>query len=255
MRTPIVIGNWKMHGLSESANHLATNICAGINNQWNIEIALLPPFVHLPMVSNVLRGSKLAWGGQNAYVGHNSAVTGEISAAMLADLGCSYVLVGHSERRKFFHEDSWLISKKIIHLIENGLHPILCLGEQLEDKKSGLSEEVIAKQLQEVIEYTGIGVFNNIIIAYEPVWAIGTGLSATPDEAQAIHSYIRRVLAKSSVDIAQKTRIIYGGSIKAENAEGLFMMQNVDGGLVGGAALDAQEFLAICCCAHNVTIK
>lgn len=251
MRKSIVIGNWKMNGLLTQAAFLAATICDGAQDQCGVEVVLLPSFVHLSLVRDILRSSNLSWGGQNLYFGHNSAVTGEISADMLVDLGCKYVLLGHSERRVLLHEDHMLIARKLSAAVTKNLKPILCVGESLADQQLGVGAEAITEQLTAIIAFAGIAVFEQAVIAYEPLWAIGTGATATPEHAQAIHAHIRNIIATYSVDIAEKICIIYGGSVKASNAQSLFAMPDIDGGLIGGAALNAQEFLAICRYAHE----
>lgn len=251
MRKSMVIGNWKMHGLVKQAALLAATICDGAQYNFGVEVVLLPAFVHLPLVRDILCGSNLFWGGQNLYFGHNSAITGEISADMLVDLGCKYVLLGHSERRVLLHEDHMLIARKLLAAVNKNLKPILCVGESLADQQRGVSAEAITEQLTAIISFTGIAVFEQVVLAYEPLWAIGTGATATPEHAQATHAHIRAIIATYSIDIAEKICIIYGGSVKAANALSLFAMPDIDGGLIGGASLNAQEFLTICRYAHE----
>lgn len=246
MRRKIVAGNWKMHGSRAEVAALLKSIKEGARACPTISIVVFPSFVHLQMVENQLADSLIAWGGQNLYLGKEGAFTGEISGWMLADYGCQYVLVGHSERRLLFHEDAIVVAEKFKAALAAGLQPVLCVGETRQQREQGQTETVIAEQLQAVLQVVGADVFRLAVIAYEPVWAIGTGLTATPLQAQAVHGYIRGLLTEYSIDVANTVRILYGGSVKADNAAELFAMPDIDGGLVGGASLDAQSFLAIC---------
>lgn len=246
MRKKIVAGNWKMHGSREAANTLLNGIKEGAPHFSTVSIIVFPSFIHLPLAENVLAKNHVAWGGQNLYLGVSGAFTGEISGSMLVDYGCQYVLVGHSERRQLFHEDSPLVAQKFKAAIDAGLQPILCVGETEQQRKADQTEAVIAEQLQAVLDLVGVDAFKQAVVAYEPVWAIGTGLTATPEQAQAVHQYIRHLFKEYSLDVAETVRILYGGSVKADNAAQLFAMPDIDGGLVGGASLDAKNFLAIC---------
>ncbi len=246
MRKPMVAGNWKMNGLSSSVRALIEGIQQEPHLSSSIDMVVFPAAVHLSLVRDLLAGTSLAWGAQNLYLGENGAFTGEISGSMLTDLGCRYVLVGHSERRALFGEDSALVAAKFQAALQARLQPILCVGETLKQRERGETEKVIQEQLAAVVKKAGISAFRQALIAYEPVWAIGTGLTATPEQAQAVHIAIRRYLAEQEVDIAQTIRILYGGSLKADNAPQLLAMPDIDGGLVGGASLEAKSFLAIC---------
>lgn len=246
MRKPLVAGNWKMHGSQSQTKILIQNIVSGLSNQ-TIEVVVLPPFVYLHLVKQLLSSSDaLDLGAQNLYLGAEGAFTGEISGKMLADMGCRYVLVGHSERRALFQEDLELVAFKFKAAIDAGLTPILCIGETKTERENNQTEAIITAQLQSVIDFAGIQAFKKAVIAYEPVWAIGTGLTATPEQAQATHAFIRQLIAQNNVDIAGTIRILYGGSMKADNASALLAMPDIDGGLVGGASLNAESFLAIC---------
>jgi triosephosphate isomerase len=246
MRKPIVAGNWKMHGTRAETANLLNILKEGVNNHHEVEMIVFPPFVFLSECENLLRGSAITWGAQNVAAEKNGAYTGEISASMLAEFGCRYVLVGHSERRQLFVEDDLTIAKKFVIAQETGLHPILCVGETLQEREENRSLEVVSRQLMSVLDYTGdIAVFKNAVLAYEPVWAIGTGRTATPEQAQEIHCTLRKLLAERDESIADKLRILYGGSVKSTNAKMLFSMPDIDGGLVGGASLSPQEFLQI----------
>lgn len=251
-RKKMVAGNWKMNSSRVKAEELADAIKLGAKAFSSVDVVVIPPFVHLQQVEKQLENSPVAWGAQNLYMGTHGAFTGEISGPMLVDYGCSYVLIGHSERRILFNEDLALIAAKFKAALEFGLIPILCVGETLAQREKNETENVIHAQLESVIDAAGIETFKQAIIAYEPVWAIGTGLTATPAQAQEVHAFIRQKLAKQSVEIAATARILYGGSVKADNAAGLFTMPDIDGALVGGASLEAKGFLGICEAAETI---
>lgn len=255
MRKPIVAGNWKMNGTRASAISLVEAIQQGILKNSTIDVVIFPSFIHIPQIQQLLMGTSIAWGAQNFYMGASGAMTGEVSGPMLIDYGCRYVLVGHSERRALFHEDLPLIADKFKAAQQVGLLPILCVGETPTEREQGLTEKIIQTQLQSVIDAAGIDAFHQAVVAYEPVWAIGTGQTATPTQAEAVHAFIRQLFAKQNVDVANTLRILYGGSVKADNAMDLFAMPNIDGGLVGGASLDAKNFLAICDAAEQKKVK
>ena len=200
----------------------------------------------IPVVAEWLGGSRIAWGGQNLSAHKSGAYTGEVSGAMLRDFGCSHVIVGHSERRALYGEGDEVVAEKFRAAQNVGLVPILCVGETLAEREAGETEAVIARQLDAVVHLAGVAAMDSAIIAYEPVWAIGTGKTATPAQAQAVHAFIRQRLAQLSATVAERLRILYGGSVKAANAQELFGQPDIDGGLIGGASLDAGEFLAIC---------
>lgn len=246
MRKRMVAGNWKMHGSRDDASALLDAIKLGAQDLITIDIVVLPSFVHLPLAEMVLSGTPITWGAQNLYMGKAGAFTGEVSGPMLAEYNCHYVLIGHSERRHVFHEDLETVTAKFKAALEAKLTPILCIGETQAEREAGKTEEVIARQLQSVLQTVSIQDFKSAILAYEPVWAIGTGLTATPKQAQAVHAFIRAELAKYDIHIANSMRILYGGSVKADNAPGLFAMADIDGALVGGASLEAKGFLGIC---------
>jgi len=246
MRRPFVAGNWKMNGSAASNKALLDGIRAGLAAVTTIEVAVCPPFVYLRDVAGQLQGTAVALGAQNLSEQGAGAFTGEISAAMLLDLACRYVIVGHSERRAIYGESDALVASKFAAARKAGLIPILCVGELLEEREAGTTEQVIERQLDAVLALEGIAAFAQAVVAYEPVWAIGTGKTASPEQAQAVHAFIRNKLAAQDATIADKLRILYGGSVKASNAVELFGMADIDGGLIGGAALQAEEFLAIC---------
>lgn len=245
MRQPLIAGNWKMNGTKASVRQLLAGIVDGAGAISRSEIAVCPPFPFLQMAEEALAGSPVRLGAQNVSTEESGAFTGEVSAMMLADFGCHYVICGHSERRSLYGEDDAIIAKKLAAARGKGLTPILCVGETLEERERGETESVIATQLDEIIHIGGIAAFGAMELAYEPVWAIGTGMTATPDQAQAVHAFIRGRLAGHSQAIADKIRILYGGSMKASNAPELLVQPDIDGGLIGGASLDAEEFLAI----------
>ncbi len=247
----MIAGNWKMHGSQASIKTLVEGVKQGAGEYANVDILMLPTLVHLSFVKNLLDASPILLGAQNLYPGAQGAFTGEVSAAMLKELGCEYVLIGHSERRSLFREDLDQVANKFKAALEAGLKPILCIGETRAERERGETEQVVSQQLESIIAAAGIQAFNQTVIAYEPVWAIGTGLTATPEQAQAVHAYIRYTLSQINVDIAKTIRILYGGSMKADNAAALLAMPDIDGGLIGGASLDAKSFLAICAAASD----
>ena len=243
MRKKLVAGNWKMHGsLAENAALLAAikPALAGI------DAAVCVPFPYLAQAQAALAGSSIAWGAQNVSEQAKGAFTGEVSAAMLLDFGCTYVIVGHSERRSLYGESDEMVAKKYIAAQAAGLTPILCVGESLAEREAGVTEAVVARQLDAVIQAAGVGSLAKAVVAYEPVWAIGTGKTASPEQAQAVHAFIRGKIAALDADVANGLVIQYGGSVKAANAAELMAQPDIDGGLIGGASLIADEFIAIC---------
>ena len=245
MRKTIVAGNWKMNASKESVNSLIEGILFGMSGVSS-EVIVCAPFPYLSQVENLISNSSLMLGAQNLNVNTKGAFTGEVSPDMIKDFGAQYVIVGHSERRSLYGESSTIVAEKTRAAIDAGLIPLFCVGESLKERESGNTEDVVAEQLEAVINLLGIEAFEGIIIAYEPVWAIGTGLTASPEQAQAVHLFIRGLLADSSESIAQKTPILYGGSMNAGNAADLISCSDIDGGLIGGAALKAEDFLQIC---------
>jgi len=249
MRRPVVAGNWKMHG-SRSANEaLLADLEQRLNPEWPVDIVVFPPYVYLAEAARVLNGGAIAVGAQDVCAEAVGTFTGQVAAVMLKDVGCRYVIVGHSERRRLYHEDDALVARKFAAALQAGLTPVLCLGETLEEREANRTEAVVARQLEAVTAMNGVSCFANAIVAYEPVWAIGTGRTASPQQAQAVHAYLRGRIALQDAKMAQRLRILYGGSVKASNASELFSMPDVDGGLVGGASLSADEFLEICAAA------
>jgi triosephosphate isomerase len=245
MRKTIVAGNWKMNASKESVNSLINGILSGMSGVSS-DVIVCAPFPYLLQVESLINGSNLMLGAQNLNVNSGGAFTGEVSADMIMDFGAQHVIVGHSERRSLYGETSAVVAEKTKAAIDAGLIPLLCIGESLEERESGNTEAVVAEQLNAVISLLGIDAFDGVIIAYEPVWAIGTGLTATPEQAQSVHLFIRNLLAVNSKSIAQKTPILYGGSMNAGNASDLISCPDIDGGLIGGAALKAEDFLQIC---------
>ena len=237
-RAKLVAGNWKMNGSRASNQGLLDALLAGIVGLAGVECAVCVPYPYLGEVAERLRGSPVAWGAQNMSEHARGAYTGEVSAAMLAEFGCRYVLVGHSERRQLYSETDAQVAAKFAAALDARLVPILCVGETLEERDAGRTEKAVARQLDEVLTTTGIEAFAGAVVAYEPVWAIGTGRTATPEQAQAVHAFIRKRIFKGAP-------ILYGGSVKADNAAAIFAMPDVDGGLIGGASLVAKDFLAI----------
>ena len=245
MRKILVAGNWKMHGSKTMVTSLLEGLLAGSTAHGNADLAVFPPFPYLSLTESVLSGSHISWGGQTLNPNAQGAYTGETSGNMLVDMGCRYVLVGHSERRSIYAESDEDVALRFKAALEAGLEPVLCVGETLKEREQNKTEAVIARQLDAVIESVGIEVFSRAIIAYEPVWAIGTGLTATPQQAQSVHAFIRDKLSALNVIIGNQIRILYGGSVKGSNAAELFAQSDIDGGLVGGASLTVEDFLAI----------
>jgi triosephosphate isomerase len=246
MRQPMVAGNWKMNGSQASITDLLSGVKQGMSSVSNAEVVMCVPFVYLQQVANEIKDSNVSLGSQNVAKEVAGAFTGEISADMLTDFNCKYAIVGHSERRSLYGETDEIVAEKFIAAQKSNLIPILCVGESLEEREANETENVVARQLNKVLELAGTASFNNAVIAYEPVWAIGTGKTATPEQAQDVHSFIRQSLAAKDAEIASKIRILYGGSMKPTNAVELISKEDIDGGLIGGASLKADDFLGIC---------
>jgi len=246
MRTPLVVGNWKMHGGIAEARVLATAIREGLKRPRGVEVAVCPPYTSLAAVAEVLSGSPIAWGGQNCHWEDKGAFTGEIAPGMLAELGCRYVLLGHSERRHTFRETDEEINRKVVAALRHGMRPVLCVGETDEERRQGLTFTVVEGQLR--AGWSGLSPEDlaRCVLAYEPVWAIGTGANATPAQAAEVHGYLRGLVSEvASKELAQSTRILYGGSVKPDNAQALTQEPDIDGVLVGGASLQAPGFITI----------
>ncbi|MEQ1668247.1 MAG: triose-phosphate isomerase [Sulfuriferula sp.] len=251
MRQKMVAGNWKMHGNLVDNQALLSSLRAQLAGLRNVSCAVFAPAPYLAQVQNILAGSNIAWGAQNVSEHDKGAYTGEIAPAMLLDFGCQYVLLGHSERRAMYGETDEAAAAKFVAALSAGLIPVLCVGETLDEREAGQAEAVISRQLDAVISQSGVAGLAKAVVAYEPVWAIGTGKTASPEQAQAIHAFIRQKIAHLDAAVAQELVILYGGSVKATNAVELFSQPDIDGGLIGGASLVADEFVAICNAAQS----
>ncbi|MCJ8170718.1 triose-phosphate isomerase [Atopomonas sediminilitoris] len=244
MRRPLVAGNWKMHGSRETVTQLVQSLLQ--SEVVGVDRVVFPSLIHLSSVVDAVSGQFSVGAQVCASQQEFGAFTGEVAAQQLADLGCQFVLVGHSERRQLFAETDAVVAQKFMAALQAGLIPVLCLGETLAERESEQTEQVVLRQLAAVLDVGGVSAIAKSVLAYEPVWAIGTGLTATPEQAQAVHKILREALAKKDAQVAELVRIVYGGSVKAASAAELFAMPDIDGGLVGGASLNAQEFAAIC---------
>lgn len=245
MRKYLIMGNWKLNGSKSMALDLVSALKKQIATQGNCDVAIAPPAIYIDYVQKLIDSSEIQLGAQDVDTHLSGAYTGDTSAAMLKEVGAKYIIIGHSERRTYHKESDEFIAQKFKVLKENGLTPVLCIGETEAENEAGLTESVCARQLDAVINLVGINGFNDAVIAYEPVWAIGTGKSATPAQAQAVHQFIRNHLAKHNADVAKQVIIQYGGSVNDKNAAELFGQPDIDGALVGGAALKADAFAAI----------
>lgn len=245
-RRLLVAGNWKMNGTTALLRNLISNLLDEPDLPANTDVLLLPPYPYLALAAELINEHALLLGAQNLSEHEQGAYTGEVAAAMLADVGCEYVLVGHSERRELYGEGDELVAEKFVVAQRAGLRPILCLGESAEQRKNDLTEVIIKRQLQAVLDRTGVAALGNAVLAYEPLWAIGSGNSASPQQAQQVHAYIRQTIAAVDARIADQVQILYGGSVKADNAADLFAQTDIDGGLIGGASLQVEQFLGIC---------
>lgn len=245
-RRPLVAGNWKLNGSRAGNSALISAVLAGLPAQSGTDVVVCPPFVYLAEISADIHDSVIQLGAQNIAAEDSGAFTGEVAASMLREVGCEFVIIGHSERRAFYSETDDLTAAKVAAALRCGLRPILCVGETLAERDAGKTLDVVRRQLEAVLAVAGIEAFDAGLVAYEPVWAIGTGRTATPMQAQEVHAEIRATLARRNATIAAAVRVLYGGSVKASNARDLFAMADIDGGLIGGASLDAAEFLGIC---------
>jgi triosephosphate isomerase (TIM) len=246
MRRKLVVGNWKMFGRLARNQALLEGVLAGVPDLRNTDCAVCVPYPYLAQAQSLLQGSSVAWGAQNMSHHDEGAYTGEVAAGMLVEFGCKYVIIGHSERRGIYHESDEMVAMKFDAAIKAGLKPILCVGETLAERDAGVTEEVVARQLDAILNRAGVKALEKAVVAYEPVWAIGTGKTASPEQAQAVHAFIRQRVTKLDGQVAQGLCILYGGSVKAANAAELFSMADIDGGLIGGASLVAEDFVAIC---------
>lgn len=245
MRKKLVAGNWKMHGNLDSNAKLLAGVKAGASG-LSCDVAVCVPFPYLAQAQSSLCGSSVAWGAQTVSEFVQGAYTGEVSAGMLNDFGCRYVIVGHSERRAIFGESDQVVAAKFVAAQAAGLVPILCVGETLAERESGQTQAVVFRQLAAVLDRAGVSALAKAVVAYEPVWAIGTGKTASPAQAQEVHAAIRAQVAAADAVVAAGLQLLYGGSVKPQNAAELFAQADIDGGLIGGAALVADDFLAIC---------
>ena len=246
MRQPFVAGNWKMNGDRASIETLLDGIKAGLGSIRKTEIAVCPPAPYLADVARQLEATPVGIGAQDVSPEESGAFTGDIAVSMLNDFGCRYAIVGHSERRTLHHEDDAEVARKFAAARNGGVRPILCVGETLEEREADATEAVVGRQLDAVIETVGVAALADGVVAYEPVWAIGTGRTASPEQAQAVHAFIRARVAEQDAEVAEGLRILYGGSMKPDNAVELMGQPDIDGGLIGGASLKAEDFLAIC---------
>lgn len=251
MRQMMVAGNWKMHGSLANTANILGYLKANCDTIPNVELVVLPPFVFLDQAQRLLNASRIALGAQNMHEQNSGAYTGEIAGTMLKELGCRYVLLGHSERRSLFHETDEQVAKKVQAALQCGLKPICCVGENLAQREQAQTKDTVLAQLTAIVDVIGIQALANTVLAYEPVWAIGTGKTATPDQAQEVHLWLREFLMRRDKTVGQAVRILYGGSVKPDNAAALFAMPDIDGGLIGGASLDAKAFLDIAQCSNS----
>jgi triosephosphate isomerase len=251
MRIPLVAGNWKMNGSLAANANLLHGLLRELQELTGVRCAVCVPYPYLGQVAQLLKGSRIELGAQNASEHDSGAFTGEVAGSMLAELGCIWVIVGHSERRTLFAESDRQVAAKYAAVLKAGLAPILCVGESLEERERGVTESVVKRQLDAVVETAGIAGVAKGVVAYEPVWAIGSGRTASPAQAQEVHAFLRAELAARDPKVADAVPIVYGGSVKAQNAAELFAMQDIDGGLIGGASLKVDEFAAICRAAES----
>ena len=245
MRRTLIAGNWKMNGSSSSIEALINGLKDGLSEVTNADMAVCPPSIYLPLVKDLIGDAAIALGSQNVCDQESGAFTGEIAPSMLKEFNCQYALVGHSERRSLYGESDELVASRFAMARNSGLIPVLCIGETLEEREAGITEQVVSRQLDAVIVAQGIKAIADSVIAYEPVWAIGTGKTASPEQAQEVHAYIRNKLSALDAAVAEKVQILYGGSMNAANAKELLSQPDIDGGLIGGASLKPADFLAI----------
>ena len=252
MRDFLVAGNWKMNGSAAANAELTYGILTGMPQSESVKLLICPPYPYLGELAQKLAGTALSLGAQNVSQHESGAYTGEVSPGMLRDIGCEYVIVGHSERRAMMAESSEIVAAKFMAALSAGLKPILCVGETLAEREAEQTAAVIDEQLNAVLDSAGVESFEMAVIAYEPVWAIGTGRTASPEQAQDVHGHIRAAMSSRSEELASAIQILYGGSVTGDNAAGLFTMPDIDGGLIGGASLKAADFLAIAAAAASL---
>ena len=246
MRRKLVVANWKMHGNLASNQQLLEAYIQSLKDLRNVDVVVCVPYPYLAQVQSLLKATSIAWGAQNLSKDPIGAFTGEVSASMLKDFGATHVIIGHSERATAYCESDENIATKFMQAKSQGLTPILCVGETLIEREAGVMEMVVAKQIDTIVSMYGASLFADAIVSYEPIWAIGTGLAATPDQAQSMHEFIRNRIADHDKDAANSLKILYGGSVNPQNAVQLFVMQDIDGGLIGRCSLNAEEFEGIC---------
>lgn len=242
----IIVANWKMHGNLKQNEAMLNDFIATLSGLKHIQVVVCVPYPYLAQAQSMLQNTNIAWGAQNIAKNEAGAFTGEVSAAMLRDFGCTYVIIGHSERSTAYCESDENIAQKFMMAKKHGLTPILCVGETLIEREAGVMEMVVGKQLDTIINMYGAEVFADTVISYEPIWAIGTGLAATPAQAQAMHKFIRNKVLSLNADLANRLKILYGGSVNPQNAVQLLVVPNIDGGLIGKCSLNVQEFEEIC---------
>ena len=252
MRRKMVVGNWKMNGSIAQNKKLLDGLTVGLKDVHHADFVVCPPYPYIAQAQSELQNTHIHWGAQNLCSTNDGAITGAVAAHMLKDFGCKYVIVGHSERRNLFHETDDTAAARFKAAIEAGLVPIFCMGESREERDSDWTDYIVGRQLDSIIRRFGPQVLKKAVLAYEPLWAVGTGNPATPAQAQEVHEFIRKRVARCDADIAAKVRILYGGSVKPGNAEKLFSMPDIDGGLIGGASLKAEEFIPICLVASHI---
>jgi len=246
MRRKMVVGNWKMHGNVVSNKVLLDGVIAGVRDLHNADYVVCVPYPYLGQAQSLLQGTNIAWGAQNLCSTKDGALTGAVAPYMLLDYGCSHVIIGHSERRSQFHETDDTAAARFNAALEVGLTPVFCMGESLEERDSDWTDFIVGRQLDSIMRRYGVDVLTKAVLAYEPLWAVGSGNPATPEQAQEVHAFIRKRIARCDPKVAAEVRILYGGSVKPSNAAQLFAMPDIDGGLIGGASLTAEEFVPIC---------
>lgn len=253
-RRPLIAGNWKMNGALAINTLLLTELCNGTRDldSEKCDVVVCVPFPYLAQVQSVLQASSIAWGAQDVSSHVDGAYTGEVSASMLGDFSCAYSIVGHSERRQYHAESDAVVGQKTLRLLEAGITPVVCVGETLQERKDNLTEATVARQLNAVLSVIDRSALGKIVVAYEPVWAIGTGVTATPEMAQQVHAFLRSQLALANARSAEQVHILYGGSMKPDNAAALLSMKDIDGGLIGGASLKSVDFLGIIAAAKEL---
>ncbi|MDR2220223.1 MAG: triose-phosphate isomerase [Methylobacillus sp.] len=255
MRRKLVVGNWKMNGSIAINKALLEALIAGVRKLDNSDYVVCAPYPYLCQTQQLLQGTNIAWGAQNLCSTDNGALTGAVAPHMLVDYGCRYVIIGHSERRALFHETDDTAAARFLAAQGAGITPIFCMGESAEERDSDWTEYIVGRQLDSLIRRFGPYVLNNAVLAYEPLWAVGSDQPATPEQAQEVHTFIRKRIARCDAEVAAHVRILYGGSVTAENAEGLFRMPDIDGGLIGRASLRAEDFIPICRAADATTVQ